>query len=133
MADGRQTRSFSPIGSLEADILLTTEDHSPATVRDVYESLRLKRPIAYTTCMTVMGTLVGKGFLSVDKRAATYRYRPRRSAEQLGRQLIDTIVTRLWRGERGAALAHLLGVPHALSPDQVTELACEARRLTGSP
>jgi predicted transcriptional regulator len=131
MADSRHTRIFSPIGSLESEILLTTEDHSPATVRDVYESLRLKRPIAYTTCITVMGTLVRKGFLSVDKRAATYRYRPRRSAEQLGRQLIDMIVTRLWAGERGAALGHLLGVPHALSHDQVTELACEAQRLTG--
>ena len=34
---------------------------APATVRDVYEALRARRTIAYTTVMTSMKTLEQKG------------------------------------------------------------------------
>ena len=33
-----------------------------ATVRDVYETLREKRPVAYTTVMTMMKILEEKGY-----------------------------------------------------------------------
>ena len=37
-----------------------------ATVRDVYEALRAKRTIAYTTVMTMMRILEEKGYLKKD-------------------------------------------------------------------
>ncbi len=46
------------------------------SVREVYETLRERRPVAYTTVMTMMNTLEGKGYLkrAIDGRA--FRYRP---------------------------------------------------------
>ena len=41
-----------------------------ATVRDVYEALREKRPIAYTTVMTMMKILEEKGYLKKSRPSA---------------------------------------------------------------
>jgi predicted transcriptional regulator len=49
---------FTGIGSLEADILAVVWQQERTTVRDVYETLRERRKIAYTTVMTVMNNLV---------------------------------------------------------------------------
>ena len=38
-----------------------------ATVRDVHDALRARRPVAYTTVMTMMRILEEKGFLVEDR------------------------------------------------------------------
>ena len=40
----------------------------PVTVRDVYEELRGRRPVAYTTVMTSMKTLEQKGHLKATQQ-----------------------------------------------------------------
>lgn len=54
---------FTGIGSLEAAILAVVWQHDSVTVREVYETLRKRRQIAYTTVMTVMNNLVKKHLL----------------------------------------------------------------------
>ena len=73
---GTKGTPFMGIGSLEADILAIVWDDKQATVRDVYETLREQRQIAYTTVMTVMNNLVKKGLLSQDRAAIAYVYKP---------------------------------------------------------
>ena len=46
------------------------------SVRDVYETLRERRPVAYTTVMTMMNTLEGKGYLKKELDGRAFRYRP---------------------------------------------------------
>ena len=58
---------FTGIGSLEADILAVVWEKGETTVRAVYETLRERRTIAYTTVMTVMNNLVKKHLLAQDK------------------------------------------------------------------
>ena len=47
---------------------------APVTVRDVYEELRLERPIAYTTVMTNMKTLEQKGYLTTTQQDRAHLY-----------------------------------------------------------
>ena len=47
-----------------------------ATVRDVYEAFRKKRPVAYTTVMTMMKILEEKGYLKKTRVDRAYEYRP---------------------------------------------------------
>ena len=47
----------------------------PATVRDVVDELAGTRGLAYTTVMTVMVRLHGKGLLHRDRNGKTYLYR----------------------------------------------------------
>lgn len=122
----RRSRSLSPVGELETEILLLVDERGSATVRDVYETLLERRHIAYTTCMTVMGNLTRKGLLSVDRSDSAHLYRSRISARKLGESLLDTIVARLWAGDHGPAVAHLLGYPGTLDAEQLAALRKEA-------
>ena len=66
---------FTGIGSLEADILAIIWERERVTVRDIYETLRERRQIAYTTVMTVMNNLVKKELLARIAAATAYIYR----------------------------------------------------------
>ena len=58
-----------------------------ATVRDVYEILRVKRTIAYTTVMTMMKILEEKGYLKKVRVERAYVYRPTRPRQQVRRRV----------------------------------------------
>ena len=42
------------LGSLESDVIRTVWEKGEASVKDVKDALEPKRPLAYTTVMTVM-------------------------------------------------------------------------------
>jgi predicted transcriptional regulator len=53
----------------------------PYAVREVRERLRYGRPVAYTTVMTVLGILHGKGVLQREKRGRAWHYWPAEARE----------------------------------------------------
>jgi predicted transcriptional regulator len=121
--------SFASLGFLEADILAIVWERKQATVRDVYETLRLRRRIAYTTVMTVTANLVKKGLLSQDRTNIAYRYEAAIPREQVIATVIDSLIAGLCGGETATALSHLLGLPAPLRADQVEQLRELAQRL----
>ena len=65
----------------ELEIMKVVWERPTASVRDVYEELRMRRRVAYTTVMTLMQILEKKGHLkrTVDGRRHLYRpAKPRR-------------------------------------------------------
>ena len=52
------------LGSLELQVMEFMWQTGEATVQQVVKTINRRRPIAYTTVMTVMGHLVDKGLLS---------------------------------------------------------------------
>ena len=113
---------FSGIGSLEADILAIVWESPRETVRDVYETLREQRPIAYTTVMTVMNNLVKKDLLTQDRTSIAYVYTPAIPGNEVASTILDSVVQRLFRGRSNLALSHLLGLKDDLNPEQAEEL-----------
>ena len=113
---------FTGIGSLEADILAIIWERKQATVRDVYETLREQRQIAYTTVMTVMNNLVKKELLTQDRTAIAYVYTPAIPGNEVASTILDSVVQRLFRGRANLALSHLLGLKRDLNPEQAEEL-----------
>ncbi|ART72881.1 CopY family transcriptional regulator [Mycobacterium dioxanotrophicus] len=87
-----RTRGF---GELEAVIMDRIWSHNPetVTVRDIFDELAAERQIAYTTVMSTMDNLHGKGWLSRERDGRAYRYWPVMSREehsaQLMRQALD--------------------------------------------
>jgi BlaI family transcriptional regulator, penicillinase repressor len=77
------------------------------TVRDVYETLREQRPIAYTTVMTMMNVLEEKGYLSKARVDRAYVYRPTRSQQQVLRQMVADFVDRVFDGAASSLFVHL--------------------------
>lgn len=118
---------FTGIGSLEADILAIVWEFDRTTVRDVYETLRERRQIAYTTVMTVMNNLVKKGLLTQDKANIAYVYTPAIPGREVAHIVLDSVVDRLLRGQNNVAVSHLLGLDGELTPTQLEELRSWAR------
>ena len=113
---------FTGIGRLEADILAIVWEKERTTVRDVYETLREQRTIAYTTVMTVMNNLVKKGLLAQDRTNIAYVYTPAIPGDKVVSEILDSVVKRLLRGRTELAVSHLLGLEHDLSPEQTEEV-----------
>jgi predicted transcriptional regulator len=127
----RRGLSFSAISRLEAEILALVWEREPAAarVRDIYEELRAKRSIAYTTVMTVLGNLVKKGLLVRDKSNIAYLYRAAIPGDEVAGEVLESVVAILCRGRSEAAATRLLGLESALSEAQLEELRSYARKL----
>ena len=78
-----------------------------ATVRDVYEELREKRPIAYTTVMTMMKILEEKGYLKKSRAERAYMYKPSRPRQQVVGAMVRDFVDRVFDGAASGLLLHL--------------------------
>jgi predicted transcriptional regulator len=114
--------TFTGIGSLEAEILAIVWEKKRATVRDVYETLRERRPIAYTTVMTVMNNLVKKGLLAQNRENIAYMYTPAMPGDEVANTILDSVVTTLMRNQPSLAISHLLGLKKDLTPEQTAKL-----------
>ena len=95
-------------GELEAAVLERVWSVSgPVSVRDVHESLRAERTIAYTTVMTVMDKLHSKGWLRRDSTGRAYLYEAVASREAYTARLMrDALST---SENQAAAFVHFLG------------------------
>jgi BlaI family transcriptional regulator, penicillinase repressor len=78
-----------------------------ATVRDVYETLRDTRPVAYTTVMTMMRILEDKGFLKKVLVDRAHVYRPTRPRQQVVGALVREFIDRVFDGAPDRLLLHL--------------------------
>lgn len=122
---------FTGIGSLEADILAVVWKKDRTTVRAVYETLRERRQIAYTTVMTVMNNLVKKHLLAQDKSNIAYVYTPAIPGREVAKTVLDSVVHKLIGGRPEVAVSMLLELDADLTPEQFEELRERARREYG--
>jgi BlaI family transcriptional regulator, penicillinase repressor len=79
-----------------------------ATVRQVHEDLRARRPVAYTTVMTMMGILEEKGYLRKSRVDRAYVYRPARPRQQVMGAMVREFVGRVFDGAARPLLLHLV-------------------------
>jgi predicted transcriptional regulator len=77
------------------------------TVRDVYEALRTRRQIAYTTVMTMMRILEEKGYLKKSAADRAHVYRPARPRQQVLGAMLRDFVDRVFDGASDTLLVHL--------------------------
>ena len=78
------------------------------SVREVYETLRQRRAVAYTTVMTMMNTLEGKGYLKKTLDGRAYRYRPAIPERRVITTMVREFVDRVFDGSAAPLLAHLV-------------------------
>lgn len=83
-------------------------DRGEVTVRDVYEELRGRRRIAYTTVMTMMRILVEKGHLKRRTRDRAHHFRPARAKTAVLGSMVREFLDRVFNGSAQPLLVHLL-------------------------
>ena len=106
-----------------------------ATVQDVKDALEPQRKLAYTTIMTVMSRLAGKGLLNRHKVGRAYVYRPADSQERVARSLLRNLVQRFYKGATISAIVQLLETDEDVDEaelDRLEELIQAKRRESRS-
>ena len=82
-----------------------------ATVREVHDELRQRRPIAKTTVQTMMNVLETKGHLKKQSADRAHVYQPTRPQQQVLRSMVREFVNRVFDGSARPLLVHLLKEP----------------------
>ncbi|MBI3892547.1 MAG: BlaI/MecI/CopY family transcriptional regulator [Candidatus Wallbacteria bacterium] len=108
MKRSEKDNANSDLGDLELEVLDLVWGGGWTSVRDVYEALREKRRTAYTTVMTVMTRLHGRGMLERQKDGKSYLYRAAVSREQVTRSFLGRLVDRLLGGKPSELLSYLV-------------------------
>ncbi len=93
-----------------------------AKVRDVYETLLGRRKVAYTTVMTMMRILEGKGYLRKRSQEKAYVYYPTRPEGVVMRSMVREFINRVFNGSAQPLLVHLLK-DRRLTEEEIEELA----------
>jgi BlaI family penicillinase repressor len=79
-----------------------------ATVRDVYEDLRLHRPVAYTTVMTMMKNMESRGHLKKRSEGRAFVYTATVAEDRMIRRIVGDFIDRVFNGSTEPLLAHLV-------------------------
>jgi BlaI family transcriptional regulator, penicillinase repressor len=106
----------------ELEIMKLVWERPPSTVRDVYEALRERRKVAYTTVMTMMNILEQKGYLKKRRRERAFIYRAARPRQQVLRAMVREFVDRVFNGSAKPLVVHLIQ-DEPLSESELREIA----------
>jgi BlaI family transcriptional regulator, penicillinase repressor len=92
----------------ELEIMKVIWPRGQATIRDVYDELRARRAIAYTTVQTMMNILETKGHLKKAAGEKAHVYAPVRPQQLVVRSMVRDFVNRVFDGSARPLLVHLL-------------------------
>jgi len=79
-----------------------------ATVGDVVTSLPANPPLAYSTVLTTLRILEGKGYLRHTKKGRAFVYEPLIAREEASRTALGYLVNRFFGGSRELLVVNLL-------------------------
>jgi BlaI family transcriptional regulator, penicillinase repressor len=113
----------------ELDVLKVLWDRGQATVRDVLETLKAAghvgnkdgRPWSYATVATLLDRLETKKVIESDRTDQAFTYRPVVSVRDVQQKRVDSLVDKLYQGEPGLLVLHLLK-SHPIDPGQAKEV-----------
>ena len=108
------------IGDRELEVLHELWRRGPSTVAEVQE--RLPDDLAYTTVLTILRNLEGKGFVAHETVGRAHRYAAVIEAQSVHELALTRLLRKVFRGD---ALALVTGLVQrkALSSAQLRELA----------
>ncbi len=101
-------RKPGPLTDVELEIMHVVWELGEATVRQVHEVLASRRPVAYTTVMTMLGLLAKKGHLKREESGRAFVYRPAHPKGRVVSRMLDDFVTRVFRGSARPLVLALL-------------------------
>jgi BlaI family penicillinase repressor len=119
-------RQSSVLTEQELEIMKVVWNRQTATVRDVYETLRTQRQIAYTTVMTMMRILERKGHLKVSRADRAFLYRPARPRQRVLGEMVQEFLDRVFGGAAEPLVQHLVRDRH-LTEDDLREIAAHLK------
>src|SRR5919206_951901 len=113
----------------ELDVIKVLWDRGQGTVREVLETLRASgRQWTYATVATLLDRLEAKGMVTSDRSELAFVYRPAISAQDVRQKRVSNLVDKLYEGEPGLLVLHLLK-SHPLDPEQADQVRALLDRM----
>jgi predicted transcriptional regulator len=123
------------LGAVEYAVLERLWDDGPGDVKAVHRAVGRARGIASNTVQSAMERLYRKGLLRRTKIGHAYRYEAACSREQLGAELVRSVVDRVLRGRTSDALAAFVDLAARAGADELEHLerlvAAQRQRARG--
>jgi BlaI family penicillinase repressor len=92
----------------ELEIMKAIWPRGQATVREIYDDLRSRKSVAYTTVQTMMNILETKGHLRREPGDKASVYSPTQPQQAMVRSMVKEFVNRVFDGSSRPLLVHLL-------------------------
>lgn len=92
----------------EARVMGVLWGRKRATVADVVAALSTNRAVSYSTIQTILRILETKGYVSHEKAARAFVYRPTVGERQARRRALKHLVARLFHGSPGLLVLNVL-------------------------
>ncbi len=92
----------------EARVMSVLWAKQTASVADVVAALTRKRAVSYSTVQTILRILEEKGYVTHEKVARAFIYRPLVDQRQAGRRAMRHLVSRLFNGSPSLLVLNVL-------------------------
>ncbi len=102
------TKKPGPLTEVELEIMHVVWELGDATVKQVHDVLSARRPVAYTTVMTMLGLLAKKGHLKREESGKAFLYRPAHTKGRVVSRMLDDFVSRVFHGSARPLVLALL-------------------------
>ncbi|MCT4639704.1 MAG: BlaI/MecI/CopY family transcriptional regulator [Bacteroidales bacterium] len=101
-------QKYKPTDS-ELEILQILWTEGECTVREIYEKLKDKRNIGYTTTLKTMQIMFEKGILSREKSKRTHLYKAELKKEETERVMVSKLLNSVFEGSAVKLVMRALG------------------------
>lgn len=96
------------LGELQLDVLRVLWRNGECSTADIVGALAPERPLAHTTVATVLTRLARRGLVQPRRDGRQLLYRAAASEQAVRRGMVSGLVRRLFGGDAGALVAHLV-------------------------
>jgi BlaI family transcriptional regulator, penicillinase repressor len=96
-------------------------NRGPSTVREVYDSLREKKTLGYTSVLKLLQIMTTKGTVRRNETQRAHVYEACLPAEQTKRQIAGDMLQRVFEGSASELMMHALAGGRT-SPEEIREL-----------
>jgi BlaI family penicillinase repressor len=105
----------------ELEILRVLWNRGPSTVREVYDALREKKTLGYTSVLKLLQIMTAKGTVRRNETQRAHVYEACLPAEQTKRQIAGDMLHRVFEGSASELMMHALAGGRT-SPEEIKEL-----------
>lgn len=102
----------------ELEILAILWERGPSPVRAVFEEMRKRKEIGYTTVLKLMQIMTDKGIVERDQSVRPQIYRTARSRDSVQKNLVGKLLDGAFRGSTGNLVLHALSTRRSTAEER---------------
>jgi len=111
------------LGDLEKSVMDVLWEKGEATGRQVFEEIGKRRPLAFTTILTVMDRLLKKGLIKRIKKGRLFVYAPSMSKEDFVARVSREVLQGIFSISASSAASSFVDILYKTNPEEIERLS----------